>query len=130
MCLPPSRVLRTFREAGTAVHLATEDGSMGVKGMITDVLESFLARMEKKTDLVLYACGPHAMLGAVNRIAGEHSLSCYVSLEARMACGVGACMGCSVPVKAGGYKRVCKEGPVFRSDEIDWSDTLRVAMRK
>ncbi len=129
-CLPPDGVLKNFRETCTRVHLATEDGSRGAKGMITDVLNAFLARMEQKTRLVLYACGPHAMLGAVSKIAREHSLSCSVSLEARMACGVGACMGCSVSMKAGGYKRVCKEGPVFDAQEIDWSDTVRVAMRK
>ncbi len=129
-CLPPTGVLNSFREVCAKVHLATEDGSRGTKGMITGVLEAFLDRMEQKTGLVLYACGPHAMLGAVARIAFKHSLPCFVSLEARMACGVGACMGCSVPVKEGGYKRVCKEGPVFDAREIDWSDTLRVAMRR
>ena len=80
---------------------------------------TFLTQMEQKTHLVLYACGPHAMLAAVSRIAAEHSIPCYVSMEERMACGLGACMGCSVPMKAGGYKRVCKEGPVFDSREID-----------
>ncbi len=128
-CLPPSGVLRNFRTTCATVHITTEDGSRGTQGVTTDVLKAFLVKMDK-TPLVLYACGPHAMLAAVSRIAAEHSLPCYVSLEARMACGVGACMGCSVPVKADGYKRVCKEGPVFDAKEIDWSDTIRVAMRK
>jgi len=57
--------------------------------------------MEKKTHLVIYACGPHAMLAAVSRNAALHSIPCYVSMEERMGCGLGACMGCSVPMKAG-----------------------------
>ncbi len=129
-CLPPSGVLKKFRETCATVHIATEDGSRGTEGMATDVLKAFLAKMGRKTPFVIYACGPHAMLAAVSRIAVEHALPCYVSLEARMACGVGACMGCSVPMKAGGYKRVCKEGPVFDAREIDWSDTVRVTMRR
>jgi dihydroorotate dehydrogenase electron transfer subunit len=90
--------------------------------MSTDILNAFLTKMEKKTHFVLYACGPHAMLAAVSRIAAEHSITCYVSAEERMACGFGACMGCSIPMKAGGYKRVCKEGPVFDSREIEWGE--------
>ena len=60
------------------------------------------------------------MLAAVSKIAADSSITCYVTMEERMACGFGACMGCSVAVKAGGYKRVCKEGPVFDSREIEW----------
>ncbi len=128
-CLPPSGVLKNFRETCTTVHITTEDGSRGTQGMTTDVLKAFLIKMEHKTPLVIYACGPHAMLAAVSRIAAEHSLPSYVSLEARMACGVGACMGCSVPMKAGGYKRVCKEGPVFDAQDIDWSEQVMVIVR-
>jgi dihydroorotate dehydrogenase electron transfer subunit len=123
-CLPPTGVLKSFRENTTKVHIATEDGSMGVKGMTTDILNAFLSKMEKKTHFVIYACGPHAMLAAVSRIAAEHSMTCYVSMEERMACGLGACMGCSVPMKAGGYKRACKEGPVFDSREIEWAEQV------
>jgi dihydroorotate dehydrogenase electron transfer subunit len=98
--------------------------------MSTDILNAFLTKMEKKTRLALYACGPHAMLAAVSRIAALHSIPCSVSLEERMACGLGACMGCSVGMKAGGYKRVCKEGPVFDSREIDWSEQIFLKMRR
>jgi NAD(P)H-flavin reductase len=72
----------------------------------------------------MYACGPHAMLAAVSRLAAEHAVPCYVSMEERMACGLGVCMGCSIAMKAGGYKRACKEGPVFDSREIEWSGQL------
>jgi dihydroorotate dehydrogenase electron transfer subunit len=60
------------------------------------------------------------MLAAVSRIAHEHSIPCYVTMEERMACGLGVCMGCSVPMKAGGYRRACKEGPVFDAREVEW----------
>jgi dihydroorotate dehydrogenase electron transfer subunit len=90
------------------------------------MLETFLTSAERKTSLVLYACGPHGMLAAVSRIADEHSLPCYVSMEERMACGLGACMGCSAPVKTGGYQRVCKEGPVFDSREVEWKEQIRL----
>lgn len=119
-CLPPVGVLKSFRDHAYNMTIATEDGSSGKKGMSTDILNAFLTKFEKKTHFVLYACGPHAMLSAVGRIAAEHSITCYVSTEERMACGFGVCMGCSVPMKAGGYKRTCKEGPVFDSREIEW----------
>jgi dihydroorotate dehydrogenase electron transfer subunit len=129
-CLPPVSVIKSFSKRVEKVHIATEDGSSGRRGMSTDMLESFLNRMEHKTSLVLYACGPHGMLAAVSRIAAEHSLPCFVSMEERMACGLGACMGCSIPVKTGGYQRVCKEGPVFDSREIDWAEKIRLELPK
>ncbi len=129
-CLPPAGIIKSFKDRIAKVHIATEDGSLGSCGMSTDVLQDFLAKVERKTPLVVYACGPHAMLSAVNRIAAEHSVSCYVSMEERMACGLGACMGCSIPLKAGGYKRACKEGPVFDSRDIDWGEQIRLEMPK
>lgn len=128
-CLPPVSILKSLRDHTAKVHVATEDGSAGQQGMSTDILNSFLTRMEEKTRLVIYACGPHAMLAAVSRMAAEHSITCYVSTEERMACGLGACMGCSVPMKAGGYKRACKEGPVFDSREIEWGEQVMVKVR-
>ena len=128
-CLPPLSVLKNLRDHTVKVHVATEDGSSGQQGMSTDILNSFLTQKEQKTHLVLYACGPHGMLAAVSRMAAEHSITCYVSTEERMACGLGACMGCSVPMKAGGYKRACKEGPVFDSREIEWAEQVMVKVR-
>ena len=123
-CLPPAGILRSFKDVTEHVHIATDDGSAGVKGTSTDILHAFLSRMEKKSHLVIYACGPHPMLATVSRIASEHAIPCYVSMEERMACGLGACMGCSIPQKAGGYKRACKEGPVFDAKEIDWTERV------
>jgi dihydroorotate dehydrogenase electron transfer subunit len=129
-CLPPSGVLKRIRENTATVHVATDDGSMGVQGTTIDILNAFLTKMEKKTHLVLYACGPHAMLAAVSRLAAEHSITCYVSMEERMACGLGVCMGCSIPMKAGGYKRACKEGPVFDSRDVEWAEQIPVSIRR
>lgn len=128
-CLPPASIIKSFRDVTSRVHVATEDGSTGVHGMSTDILNAFLSKMENKTHLVIYACGPHAMLAVASRIAAEHSIPCYVSMEERMACGLGACMGCSVPVKAGGYKRACKEGPVFDSRDIEWSSQIVLSVK-
>ncbi len=127
-CLPPAGVLKSIKDHTAKVHIATEDGSSGRQGMSTDLLNAFLEKIETKAHLAIYACGPHAMLSAVSRIAAEHSISCYVSMEERMACGLGACMGCSVGVKAGGYKRVCKDGPVFDSREIEWAEQVKLPM--
>lgn len=128
-CLPPGSVLKSLRDRTEKVHIATEDGSAGRRGMSADLLDAFLAKRETKTHLTIYACGPHAMLAAVHRIALKHALPCYVSMEERMACGLGACMGCSVGVTTGGYRRVCKEGPVFDSREIDWSSQVFLPSR-
>ena len=97
---------------------------------MTDTLAAYLARPVHGETPVIYACGPNAMLASVSRLAAEHSIPCYVSMEERMACGLGACMGCSVPMKAGGYKRACKEGPVFDSREIDWSEQVLLKLRR
>ncbi len=127
-CLPPAPIMKSFRDVTERVHIATDDGSCGFCGMSTDVLNVFLSRSAKKSPMVIYACGPHAMMAAVGRIAAEHGIPCYVSMEERMACGLGACMGCSIPQKAGGYKRACKEGPVFDARDIDWSERIVLAV--
>ena len=129
-CLPPAGIIRYFKETTEKVHIATDDGSAGVQGTSTDILNAFLVKREQKERIVLYACGPHAMLAVVSRIAAEHGIPCYVSMEERMACGLGACMGCSIPMKTGGYKRACKEGPVFDSMEIDWSERVLLKLRR
>lgn len=120
-CLPPAAVMRDLRSRVRKVHYATEDGSCGACGFVTDALTAWLAGPRKAARPVIYACGPHALLAAVSRLAAEQGILCYVSTEERMACGLGVCMGCSVPMKGGGYKRACKEGPVFDSREIEWS---------
>ena len=97
-----------FRKLGVRTIIATADGSYGVRGFVTDALperyDSFCA------------CGPLPMLRA---LCGAAEKPGFLSLEARMGCGFGACMGCSIQT-ANGMKRVCKEGPVFRKEELVW----------
>jgi dihydroorotate dehydrogenase electron transfer subunit len=129
-CLPPASAIKTFRGHSRKVYIATEDGSAGKRGFVTDLVESFLRSSTDAAKTILYACGPRAMMAAVGRIAGQHAVPCHVSMEERMACGLGVCMGCSVAVAAGGYKRVCKDGPVFESSVIDWSAQVPVMMKR
>ncbi len=102
------------------VFISTDDGSMGSKGNIVDVLDNYLdSKSAEIGRYVLYACGPHPMLKSLSKLAASKGITAYVSMEENMACGLGACLGCVVKTKAG-YKRVCKEGPVFKSEEIVW----------
>lgn len=112
--LAPS-LLRGLEGAGADLRLATEDGSEGERGMVTDLITPELL----KGRAPLYACGPKEMLRKVAEIAARYKLPCWVSLEERMACGLGACLGCVVETKRG-YQRTCKEGPVFPAEEIVW----------
>ncbi|MBN1902808.1 dihydroorotate dehydrogenase electron transfer subunit [Candidatus Sumerlaeota bacterium] len=94
------------------LNITTEDGSLGKKGLITDVLPDRLTQ-----DFAVYACGPETMLHALKKILDAQGISAQFSLENRMACGVGACMGC-VTRTISGFKRVCVDGPVFSSDDV------------
>ncbi|MCX8063954.1 MAG: dihydroorotate dehydrogenase electron transfer subunit [Candidatus Hydrogenedentes bacterium] len=111
---------RDFREMGCRVYVVTEDGSAGEKGLVTDVLD----KLKVEVHSVVYACGPIQMIKKVHQICEERNWICYASLEAEMACGIGVCLGCVVPVK---YEienemmaRVCKEGPIFDTRVIQW----------
>ncbi len=128
-CLPPQRAMKEFRSRVQSIHYATEDGSRGTCGLVTEPLAAFLDGLGRSERPVIYACGPHPMLASVSRLAADRHIPCYVSLEERMACGLAVCMGCSVPVTTGGYKRVCKEGPVFDSREIKWAEEIRLPLR-
>ncbi|MGD0263842.1 MAG: dihydroorotate dehydrogenase electron transfer subunit [Candidatus Methylomirabilota bacterium] len=113
--------VKDFEEAGAGVHITTEDGSLGTRGLITDLLRPFLIT-HHGSRFTISTCGPPGMLVAVARLAEECAIPCQVSVEANMACGFGACMGCAIEVKADAktYKLVCKDGPVFDSREIVW----------
>ncbi len=103
------------------VCLATEDGSTGTKGNVLDAIRE----LGLKGD-VIFACGPSPMLKAVRAYAMENHMECYLSLEEKMACGIGACLACvcksrSVDVHSNVHnKRVCKDGPVFKAEEVDF----------
>ena len=109
-----------FRALGIEPILATEDGSAGLQGLVTDALPGPKESMPPKT--VIYACGPIGMLKAVARWASDRALTCYVSLENKLACGIGACLGCSIPVRSDDrsirYERVCCDGPVFEAGRV------------
>jgi dihydroorotate dehydrogenase electron transfer subunit len=113
--------LREFREMGLRVQTATEDGSAGRKGLVTNLLEGMPAKALDRA--MIYACGPKGMLRAVASWAAAGNVSCQVSLEARMACGMGACLGCSVARDTDSglsYAKVCQDGPVFQAREVAW----------
>lgn len=117
--------LPEFKEQKFELHLATEDGTRGQRGLISQGLEKLLPALAKHPPLALYACGPKGMLARIAQLAERYQAFCQVSLDRRMACGVGVCMGCVVPVKDGTpegytYSCACKEGPVYPYQEIRW----------
>lgn len=109
-----------FRSQGVETTLATEDGSYGKKGLVTELLQTKLSAISYQLSAI-YACGPREMLKAMVKIALQKNIPCQVSLEERMACGLGACHGC-VTKTTRGYRTVCKGGPVFDAKEIIWED--------
>ena len=108
-----------FEENG-AVYVSTEDGSVGTKGNVMDAI-----RENGLTADIIYACGPTPMLRAIKNFAESNGIECYISLEERMACGIGACLACVCKTKEKDHhsnvnnKRICKDGPVFLSTEVE-----------
>jgi dihydroorotate dehydrogenase electron transfer subunit len=109
---------KDFKRLKAEVLLSTEDGSQGRKGLITDCLKSLLSTVNCSLSTI-YACGPKSMLKEIARISGGLHISAWASLEENMACGVGACLGCVIETSQG-YRRICKDGPVFNLGEIRW----------
>lgn len=99
-----------FEKYSDKVLIVTEDGSSGEKGYVTDYIDYC------SYDCVV-ACGPEVMLNKIIKSCKENNIKCYVSLERRMACGIGACLGCAV-MTSSGNRRVCKDGPVFTGEEL------------
>jgi dihydroorotate dehydrogenase electron transfer subunit len=116
--------LDLFRTLGVRLVLATEDGSVGVRGRITQPLEQELAGRSRAAAAMIYACGPEGMLAAVARLASRHDRPCQVSVERVMGCGLGGCYSCVVPMRTGtgGFHHVrsCLSGPVLAADQIVW----------
>lgn len=107
-----------FEKIGAKTILCTDDGTKGKKGFVTDALSVVLA---KETPDIVYACGPMVMLKGITKICNENNIYCQVSLEQRMACGVGACLVCVCRTVKNGEEfnsHVCKDGPVFDSEEV------------
>jgi dihydroorotate dehydrogenase electron transfer subunit len=117
-------VLHEFARYGIESPIATDDGSAGYHGLVTDCLLQWLKDSQSRADeMIICACGPEPMLAAVARIAGEKNIDCQVSLERRMACGIGLCQSCAVECKVDGssettYKMCCEYGPVFDSRDL------------
>jgi dihydroorotate dehydrogenase electron transfer subunit len=102
------------------IHVATEDGSAGLRGTVLDLLRSHLKESKYLQGTELFGCGPTAMLKNLSQLAGEMGLSCQISLEGSMACGIGICQGCPVALSGGSaeYALICKDGPVFESRKV------------
>jgi dihydroorotate dehydrogenase electron transfer subunit len=119
-----ARVLLGFRSAAYAeaarlfhgdVAVATDDGSVGRRGFVTELLRE---QLDRDGGVTVYACGPPPMLEAVRALCAERDVPAELALESGMACGYGACFGCVVPTRAG-YVRLCVDGPVLAADALD-----------
>lgn len=107
--------LNELKKSGADICVATEDGSAGERGLVTDALSK---RISDIADPVIFACGPHGLLVSVAKLAREKKIGAQISLESHMACGIGVCLGCACKDKDGNFVRICKEGPVFDASEI------------
>lgn len=124
----PERSLLGFRDEAhsgglelfrcSEVRLASEDGHAGHRGYVTDLLAVMLEGDAAATAAV-YACGPPAMLEAVRALCAERDVAAELAMESPMACGYGACFGCAMPLRSGGYMRLCVDGPVVRASDVE-----------
>ncbi len=115
----------TFAEIGIPSMVATDDGSAGHRGRITEWVSRWLQEnaARSREEMIVYACGPERMLEAAANVASENDIDCQVSMERRMACGIGLCQSCAIECKIEGsdetvYKLCCKDGPVFDGREV------------
>ena len=113
--------MQDFETLGWTVHVATEDGSLGRRGMVTDLLAAGLRRLSagRRRDVVVAACGPEGMLRHVGSLAEEFGVRARLSLDTLMACGQGYCQGCTVRTRTG-YSLCCREGPVYEAERLKW----------
>jgi dihydroorotate dehydrogenase electron transfer subunit len=114
-----------FRALGWDVEIATEDGSRGVKGLVTVPLDAWIKTGRTESALECFACGPNGLMKALGHRAVEGGFKAWLSLDRHMGCGVGACLACVQKVRIDGEDtlvRVCKEGPVFEARDVIWED--------
>ncbi len=124
--------VKEFKPLVRAMLLATENGSAGYRGFVTRPLEEYLARHTSKKFLLM-VCGPWPMLRATVELAKRFRHPCLVSMENRMGCGLGVCLGCSIRVQGTGheaYQRVCTEGPVFWAEKVVWETEKRLGIKE
>ncbi len=115
-----------FEDLGWEVVLATDDGSKGMKGVVTDAVRERLSGNSENMEPEFFACGPDGMLRAISSLVIEGGWTGWMSLDKHMGCGIGACLACVQRIRASdgstSLKRVCKDGPIFESREIVWSE--------
>jgi dihydroorotate dehydrogenase electron transfer subunit len=122
----PGLCTAEFAACGVETVVATDDGSLGMTGLVSEALERWLCQKNlRPQQLVIYACGPLGMMKAVAAAAAAGGYRCYLALERHMACGLGACQSCIVKVRTGGsegwkYALACKDGTVFDAQELVW----------
>lgn len=113
--------LDAFKSHTKAVHIATDDGICGHKGFVTELIESRIKDFD-----VVYTCGPKLLMSKIKAMCGREGVECYVSVEERMGCGIGACLVCACKAKGADgewhYKKACVDGPVFRAEEVSFDD--------
>jgi len=105
-----------FSAMGYRVGIATDDGSLGHHGFVTELFDDLLASVR-----IVYVCGPQPMMRKIALKCIEHEIECQVSMETVMACGLGACLGCTITGNDDSYLHVCKDGPVFEAEEVAWN---------
>ena len=108
---------KDFKKITDEVYVSTDDGTYGSKGFVSKLFHKILKAAESKFETIVYVCGPHSMLKCIADICRERNFECQVSLEEKMACGIGACLGCAVKTKSGN-RLACKDGPVFNASEL------------
>lgn len=108
-----------FQENCEQTYFCTDDGTLGRHGFVDGQVREILVK--DKGFIAILACGPKPMLKSIAEVAAEFGISCQVSMEERMGCGVGACLVCATPMKDSSMKHVCKDGPVFNAEEVDWN---------
>jgi dihydroorotate dehydrogenase electron transfer subunit len=104
-----------LRAAGGRVEVATDDGSDGYAGTVTELLSE---RLREDTPTAIYTCGPTPMMAEVARLSSARGVACWVSLEERMGCGFGVCRGCAHPFADGNWRCICEDGPVYHAQEV------------
>jgi dihydroorotate dehydrogenase electron transfer subunit len=106
-----------FKKVSEELYISTVTGIQGHKGFITDIVNEKIEELD-----IIYACGPKPMLKKITELANKNKIKCQISLEERMACGFGACLGCSIETPNGNMKKVCVDGPVFWCNEVKLDD--------
>lgn len=110
-------LLEDFKKFGISILTATDDGTLGHHGFVTEVMEA----IDLPKGCVVYGCGPEPMMAALGKLCKSQAIPCQVSVESVMACGMGACLGCSRPAKDGSYTHVCLHGPVYDAEDLAWN---------